>query len=99
MPQVKTFDISYLINNCIIFVVITVVGHGLGLGLGVGHGLGLGVGHGLGLGLGHGLGVVGVAGDGHEGQYVPSGLELLHDDGSYRPEHHYAGHGVHGIWH
>lgn len=87
---------------------IVVVGHGLGLGLG--HGLGVGLGHGLGLGnglgLGHGLGLgaglvgVGVAGDGHEGQYIPSGLERLYDDGSYRGEHHYAGaHGVHGIWH
>lgn len=34
----------------------------------------------------------GIAGDGHEGQYVPSGQEHLYDDGSYRAEHHYAGH-------
>lgn len=43
---------------------------------------------GLGL-LGHGL-----VGSGIEGQYVPSGRELLYDDGSYRPEHHLAGHGL-----
>lgn len=51
----------------------------------VGHGLGLGYGYGLGLGLGlH-------AGDGYEGQYVPSGNELHYDDGSYRGDHHYDG--------
>lgn len=36
------------------------------------------------------------AGSGHEGQYVPDGTEHLYDDGSYRPEHHFAGHGLHG---
>ncbi|GLV37132.1 hypothetical protein CBL_02038 [Carabus blaptoides fortunei] len=53
----------------------------------------------IGLGYGHGIGAIGglgfgIAGAGHEGQYIPSGLEHLYDDGSYRAEHH-----LEGLWH
>ncbi|GLV37134.1 hypothetical protein CBL_02036 [Carabus blaptoides fortunei] len=47
--------------------------------------------HGLGLGLHGGILAPGIIGSGLEGQYVPSGLEHLYDDGSYRAEHHLAG--------